>query len=202
MPLIAGIQSDGIRTRLLELNDDKASLEYCLALASAIEVSTQLSKDFNPYNNDNSVYAAAISKEPETPKDDYIAVSRGSHKNPGTSRPYSKPCQFCGGNWHPRKTCPAGSDACHNSKKNIAIGQSFIGLHRTERTLSHLFYVQLKPIHQSWMSTLMASEAYLHSLILALLDHSFLVICWQTMIFAIPNRNPKQNLQICRPFPH
>ena len=69
--LIAGIQSDGIRIRLLELNDDKASLDDCLALASAIEVSTQLSKDFNPYNHDDSVYAAAISKEPETPKDDY-----------------------------------------------------------------------------------------------------------------------------------
>ena len=46
-----------------------------------------------------------------------MIVSRGSRNNPGTSRPYSKPCQFCGGNWHPRRTCPARSGTCHNCNK-------------------------------------------------------------------------------------
>ena len=156
--LIAGNQSDGIQTRLLELNDGKASLDDCLALASAIEVRhnyrkplthittrTLFTQQLSQTNLRHPKMITSLSAEEVIT----ILVQVGFTQN------------------HANSVEVNGTHAelvlleviLDTTVKNMAIGQRFVDLHRTERTLSHLFYVQLKPIHQSWMSTLMASEA-------------------------------------------
>ena len=49
---VAGIHSDSIRTRLLELDDKHATLDECIALANAIEMSNDYSNKFRTNSYD------------------------------------------------------------------------------------------------------------------------------------------------------
>ena len=74
--LIAGLRSDTIRARLLELEDSRADIDSCVSLASAIELSTDFSKSFK--SPEASVVAVA---------DTNCATSTMSSTKPGTQRP-------------------------------------------------------------------------------------------------------------------
>ncbi|XP_075256708.1 uncharacterized protein LOC142349181 [Convolutriloba macropyga] len=109
--LIAGLRSDTIRARLLELEDSKADIDSCVSLASAFELSTDFSKSFKL--PEASIVAVA---------DTNCATSTMSSTKPGTQRPpfngtTKAKCSFCGLKSHPRTKYPAKRDTCHKCSK-------------------------------------------------------------------------------------
>ena len=56
--LISGLRSDGIQSRLLELEDSKADINSCISLACAIELSSDFSKSFR--SAESSTVTAAV----------------------------------------------------------------------------------------------------------------------------------------------
>ena len=112
--LVSGIKSDIIRMRLLELSDNDATLDNCISLASAIELSSDCTKSFRNNEVPETTLAAV-------PSDGTIAAV----KNSGPTKPgednrdskQAKRCSFCGLRNHPRWNCPARKDACHKCQK-------------------------------------------------------------------------------------
>ena len=50
--LVNGVHSDEVRVQLLELEDNKAKLSDCIAVAIAVEMSSKLPKSFKTKTND------------------------------------------------------------------------------------------------------------------------------------------------------
>ena len=110
--LVAGISSDSIRARLLELDDQRASLNDCITLASAIEISTDYSKTFHSTSStrgtsDSPSVAAARQATPLN-KQRYPS-NRVESSN--------QLCYFCGSSLHPRRNCPAKDSVCNKCGK-------------------------------------------------------------------------------------
>ncbi len=97
--LVSGLRSELIRARLLELDDSKASVDGCLSLACAIELSSDFSKSFKAH--DTPVAAAATSQ----------------HTGDINKKSTSKKCGYCGTGSHNRSRCPARKDTCQKCGK-------------------------------------------------------------------------------------
>lgn len=109
--LVAGISSDIIRARLLELNDSHASLDECIALATAVEISTDYSRTFHSTTEKESLTLAATeaSQACATGSSNSSTFRQSSNRNQSRSNN----CLFCGLGRHQRRNCPARDDDCH-----------------------------------------------------------------------------------------
>ena len=102
--LVAGITSNAIWARLLELDNNKAGLDNCIALANTIEVSTGYSQNF---------YSGGVSQQ-----DNNTMLTIVATRNSKTLVPQcSESCFFCGRSRHPRTNCPAKNEVCQNCGK-------------------------------------------------------------------------------------
>ena len=103
--LVAGLASGEIRARLLELDDSHATLEECVSLANAIEISTECSSKFR-----------STKDVPDHETIPTVAASKNSYSFRETTQKNRK-CFFCGRSVHQRDKCPARTDKCHNCGK-------------------------------------------------------------------------------------
>ena len=114
---VAGIHSEVIRARLLELSDAEASLTDCLAKATAIELSTDFSRSFQ---DSSSLPSVSCVQEEQAP---VVAASRAKFpqysKTSGNRFPagVQNLCQYCGQPSHPRNKCPARNATCLKCQK-------------------------------------------------------------------------------------
>ena len=96
--LVSGIKSGSIRMRLLELSDEKASLDNCISLGSAIELSSDCTKHYR----NNEISAATLAA---APSDGIIAAVKTSlpksRENNRDTKDIRK-CSLCGLRNHPR----------------------------------------------------------------------------------------------------
>ena len=90
---MAGIKSDAVRARLLGLSDAEASLDKCITLASAVELSADVSRSFTPYRETTT----------DCPSGSVAAVD-GHPKKPVNET--TKRCSYCGLAEHKRQRCP------------------------------------------------------------------------------------------------
>ncbi len=95
--------------RLLEQSDDEANLENCISLASAIELSSDYTKNFR--GND-----VPMTESTSVDNSSLCATGKTGNSNAQEGRSKNK-CQFCGLRGHPRRNCPARNDACHKCQK-------------------------------------------------------------------------------------
>ena len=69
--LISGLRSDDIRARLLELEDSKADIDSCIALACAIELSSDFSKSFRSAESSTvaatKLFSQTTRRQPDRP---------------------------------------------------------------------------------------------------------------------------------------
>jgi len=108
--LIAGLKSDIIRARLLELTDSEASLADCLAKAAAVELSTDFSKSFQPeIDLTSSSVACAHQNDSQLAASSSFPKARSSNKQPLNS---NSQCTYCGQSFHQRNKCPARNASC------------------------------------------------------------------------------------------
>ena len=106
--LVAGLTSDNIRARLLELDDTKAELADCISLANAVEISTNYSRSFHSDAGGSTVAAV------DTFDNTMAAAQRHNGPQGGrTGQSHTRfvdntrgKCNFCGSSPHPRKTLP------------------------------------------------------------------------------------------------
>jgi len=114
--LVAGIQSDVIRARLLELNDSEANLTDCLARANAVELSTDFTKLFQPPTSQQETSLAVVQGDSDSSQV-AAAINKNFHNNNNKSRTDSNSssqnqCSFCGQGMHQRSRCPARNATC------------------------------------------------------------------------------------------
>ena len=109
--LVAGVKSDIIRMRLLEQTDENATLENCISLASAIELSSDYNRSFRGTEGlDSSVPSSEAASE-------LCATGRPPTSTVNEGGQVRNKCQFCGLRGHPRRNCPARNDSCHKCQK-------------------------------------------------------------------------------------
>ena len=114
---VAGVRSDLIRARLLELSNEKATADECISIAGAVELSTDISRNLNGDSstlNEYSQSVAAIRSEDRstaTKKDKRDLFSKSSTASTG------RKCGYCNLAMHPRPRCPAKDAQCHNCGK-------------------------------------------------------------------------------------
>ena len=106
--LIAGLHSDVIRARLLELNDSEASLSDCIARANAVKISTDFSKSFQ---NSFSVGTPTLNAVQSVQPGPVVAATKQCNSSSQKHSHYDK-CRFCGEAPHPRQKCPARNTNC------------------------------------------------------------------------------------------
>ena len=109
--LVAGVKSDIIRMRLLEQTDEDATLENCISLASAIELSSDYNRSFRGTEGlDSSVPSSEAAS-------DLCSTGRQPTSTVNEGGQVRNKCQFCGLRGHPRRNCPARNDSCHKCQK-------------------------------------------------------------------------------------
>ena len=120
--LVSGVESDMIRVRLLELKDAEATLEHCISVACAEEVSNEFSRQFKTDNNEATPSLAYAEVEEEN--SEVLNAVRNSnkpaqkYKQSTASGRRGSSCQFCGLNGnHLHRNCPARNDSCHKCGK-------------------------------------------------------------------------------------
>ena len=109
--LVAGVKSDIIRMRLLEQTDEDTTLENCISLASAIELSSDYNRSFRGTEGlDSSVPSSEAASE-------LCATGRPPTSTVNEGGQVRNKWQFCGLRGHPRRNCPAQNDSCHKCQK-------------------------------------------------------------------------------------
>ena len=118
---VSGVESDMIRVGLLELTDAEATLEHCISVACAVEVSNEFSRQFK---TDNEATPSLAYAEVEEENSEVLNAVRNSnkpaqkYKQSTASGRRGSSCQFCGLNGnHMRRNCPARNDSCHKCGK-------------------------------------------------------------------------------------
>ena len=116
--LVSGLRSDQVRARLLELDNTK-TVEDCIALAKAIDLSLNYSKSFQGEYSDSQSSLSVINDNTSTSSISAVAPRR-NEKLSNERRPQQQSattCSFCSLKPHPRSRCPAKRDTCYKCGK-------------------------------------------------------------------------------------
>ena len=168
--LISGIASDQIRARLLELDDAHASLNECISLAMAIEISTDYSRSFRSPAEESDT-ALAITDG------NYACSSQRPPPNDKTTFHSPRTCFFCGRGPHPRRSCPAREAMCHKCGKKghwMAVCRSQSSTMDSTRTTASTFLCSIDSTKLLYSSISVNHNHNVKALIDSGSSHSFI----------------------------